>query len=42
MRGVDSLCVAQSRDKWRDIVNMVMNHCIPLHAGNIFEYLVGL
>jgi len=33
MRGVDSLCVAQRRDKWLDVVNMVTNHHIPLHAG---------
>jgi len=33
-KGVDWMCVAQDRDQWWSLVNMVMNLCIPLKAGS--------
>jgi hypothetical protein len=29
--------LAQDRDKWRDLVNTVLNHRIPYNAGRFFD-----
>jgi hypothetical protein len=34
LEGVDWMNVAQDRDQWRDLVNMVMNLLVPRKAGN--------
>jgi hypothetical protein len=33
-RGMDWIELAKDRDRWRAIVNAVMNHLIPQNAGN--------
>jgi hypothetical protein len=37
-RAMDWIEVAQDRDRWRVLANGVMNHRVPLIAGN---YLTG-
>jgi hypothetical protein len=32
--GVDSIELAQDRDRWRAVVNVVMNLQVPLNVGN--------
>jgi len=32
--GMDWIDLAQDRDRWRDVVNAVMNLWVPLNAGN--------
>ena len=32
--GMNSIDVAQDRDRWRALVNAVMNLQVPLNAGN--------
>jgi hypothetical protein len=32
--GMNWIDLAQSRDQWRALVNMVMNHLVPYNAGN--------
>jgi hypothetical protein len=40
--GVDWICLAQDRDKWRALVNVVMNLRVPLNAGKISRgYMIG-
>jgi hypothetical protein len=34
MGGVDWIDLAQGRDKWRDLVNAVLNIRVPRNAGN--------
>jgi hypothetical protein len=31
---VDWMHLAQDRDQWRSLVNIIMNHRIPLKAGD--------
>jgi len=31
--------MAQDWDRWRALVNAVMNLLIPINKGNLFEYL---
>jgi hypothetical protein len=33
--GVDWICLAQDRDKWRDLGNLVLNIRVPLNAGKL-------
>jgi hypothetical protein len=33
--GVDQIGLAMDRDKWRALVNAVMNHRVPKHAGKL-------
>ena len=40
--GIDSIDVAQDRDRWRVLVNTVMNLRVPENAGNLLVYLIGL
>ena len=35
--GVDWIDLAQSMEKWRAFVHMVMNLCIPQNVGNYFR-----
>jgi len=37
--GVDWIHLAQGRDKWRALVDMVMNLRVPLKEGNFLEFL---
>jgi hypothetical protein len=37
MRGVDWIDLAQDKDRWRAVVNAVMNMWVPLNAGNFLE-----
>jgi hypothetical protein len=40
--GMDRICLAQDRDKWRSLVNAVMNLRIPYNAGNLSSgYTIG-
>jgi hypothetical protein len=36
--GMDWIDVAQDRDRWRGLVNMIVNLWVPLNAGN---YLIN-
>jgi hypothetical protein len=40
--GIDWIGVAQDWDRWRPLVNAVMNLRVPENAGNVLLYLVGL
>jgi hypothetical protein len=31
---MDWIDLAQDRDRWRVLVNVAMNHCVPYNAGN--------
>jgi hypothetical protein len=35
--GMDWIDLAQNRDRWRALVNAVMNLCFPLNAGNFLN-----
>jgi hypothetical protein len=35
--GMDWIELAQDRDQWRDLVNMVMNLWVPIKCGEILE-----
>jgi hypothetical protein len=37
--GVEWIPLAQGRDKWRALVDMVMNLRVPLKEGNFLEFL---
>jgi hypothetical protein len=37
MGDMDWIYVAQDRDRWRALVNPVMNLQVPLNAGNLTE-----
>ena len=37
--GMDSVCLAQGRDWWRAVVNMVMNLRIPSNVRNLLADL---
>jgi hypothetical protein len=40
--GVDWIGVAQDKDKWRALVNAVMNLRVPLNAGKLSSgYIIG-
>jgi hypothetical protein len=39
LEGVDWIHLAQDRDQWRDLVNMVTNFPVPLKAGNFLTTL---
>jgi hypothetical protein len=34
--GIDWIDLAQDRDRWRALVNAVMDLLVPLNAGNFF------
>jgi hypothetical protein len=40
--GVDWMHVAQDRNKWRDVVNTVMNLRVPRKAGNFLTSCVTI
>jgi hypothetical protein len=40
--GVDWIALAQDRDKWRDLVNVIMNLRVPQNAGKLSScYIIG-
>jgi hypothetical protein len=40
-RGIDWIDVAQDRDRWRAVVNTVMNLWVPYYAGNFLNSFSG-
>jgi hypothetical protein len=38
MRGIDWIDLAQDRDRWRAVVNTVMNLEVPRNAGNLSSF----
>jgi hypothetical protein len=35
--GIDWICLAEDRDKWRGFVNVVMNLRVPYNAGRFLS-----
>jgi len=37
--GVNYICVAQGREWWQELVNLVMKLQVPQKSGNVWDYL---